>query len=124
MEAALWVVQGLVALIFAGHGYTLLFTLDRMRGRPRSAWTRAVSDQLLRAIGVLEVLAAIGLILPVLTGVLPWLTAVAAASLVVLMVLAIAFHLRRGERPNVALNAILLALAAFIAYGRLVIVPV
>ena len=95
-----------------------------MRGRPRSAWTRAVSDQLLRAIGVLEVLAAIGLILPVLTGVLPWLTPLAAASLVVLMVFAIAFHLRRGERPNIALNAILLVLAAFIAYGRLVIVPV
>jgi uncharacterized membrane protein YphA (DoxX/SURF4 family) len=124
VEAALWVVQVLVALIFAGHGYTLLFTLDRMRDRPRSAWTRAVSDQLLRTIGVLEVLAAIGLILPVLTHVLPWLTALAAASLVVLMVLAIAFHLRRSEWPNIGLNAILLALAAFIAYGRLVIVPV
>ena len=117
-------VQALVALIFAGHGYRLLFTLDRMRDRPRSAWTRAVSDQPLRVIGVLEILAAIGLILPVLTGVLPWLTALAAASLGILMVLAIAFHLRRSEWPNIALNAILLALAAFIAYGRLVIVPV
>jgi len=124
LETALWVVQVLVALIFAFHGYRLTLRLEQMRARPRSAWTRAVSGQLLRAIGILEVLAAVGLILPMLTGVLPWLTVLAAACVIVLMVLAIVFHLRRGEWPNIALNLIFLVLAAFIAYGRWVIAPV
>jgi uncharacterized membrane protein YphA (DoxX/SURF4 family) len=122
METALWVVQALVALAFAFHGYQLAFALDKMRGRV--VWPRDVSDQLLRPIGILEILAGVGLILPTLTRVLPWLTVLAAACLVVLMVLAIVFHVRRGEWFNIVLNSIFLVLAAFIAYGRWVIVPV
>jgi putative oxidoreductase len=122
METALWVVQALVALAFAFHGYQLAFALEKMRGRV--VWPRDVSDQLLRPIGILEILAAFGLILPTLTRVLPWLTVLAAACLVVLMVLAIVFHVRRGEWRNIVLNSIFLVLAAFIAYGRWVIVPV
>ncbi len=122
MEAALWVAQALVALAFAFHGYQLAFALEKMRGRV--VWPRDVSDRLLRPIGVLEILGAIGLILPTLTRVLPWLTVLAAACIVVLMVFAIVFHVRRREAPNIVLNAVFLTLAAFIAYGRWVIVPV
>src|SRR6266508_870832 len=119
METALWLTQVLAALAFAFHGYQLAFALEKMRGRV--VWPRAVSDQLLRPVGILEILAAVGLVLPTLTRVLPWLTVLAAACLVVLMVLAIAFHVRRREWPNIVLNVIFLALAVFIAYGRWVI---
>ncbi len=122
METALWVAQALAALAFAFHGYQLAFALEKMRGRV--VWPRAVSDQLLRPIGILEILAAVGLILPTLMGVLPWLTVLAAACLVLLMVLAIVFHVRRREWFNIVLNVIFMALAAFIVYGRSVIVPV
>ena len=122
MEVAVWVAQVLVALAFAFHGYQLAFALEKMRGRV--VWPRDVSNRLLRPIGILEILGALGLILPTLTRVLPWLTALAAACLAVLMVFAIVFHVRRREPFNIVLNAVFLTLAAFIAYGRWVIVPV
>ena len=68
--------------------------------------------------GVAEGLAGIGLILPALLRTLPWLTPVAAAGLVVLMLGAIVFHVRRREYPNIGLNAVLGGLAAIVAWGR------
>jgi hypothetical protein len=65
----------------------------------------------------LEVLGAIGLIVPLLTGILPWLTPLAAIGLVLTMLGAMATHLRRGENQMLAVNLVLL-LAAFVAYGR------
>jgi uncharacterized membrane protein YphA (DoxX/SURF4 family) len=122
MDTALWVAQAFVALAFAFHGYQLAFALEKMRGRV--VWPRDVSDQLLRPIGMLEILAAFGLVMPTLTRVLPWLTALAAAGIVVLMLFAIVFHIRRREWFNIALNVVFLVMSAFIAYGRWVIVPV
>jgi hypothetical protein len=78
----------------------------------------------MQVIGGLEVLGAIGLIMPGLTGVLPWLTPVAATLLAILMALAAAFHLRRsGEGANVVNNAFLFVIAALVAYGRFVVAP-
>ena len=76
-----------------------------------------------RFIGVGEILAAIGLILPALTGILPWLTPLAAVGLIILMISAVVFHIQRKEPLNIVLNMVLLALAVFIAYGRFVVVP-
>ncbi len=70
-----------------------------------------------------EVLAAIGLILPWLTHILSWLTPLAAVGLVIVMIGAIIFHIRRQEYPNIIFNLILLVMAAFVAYGRFVLVP-
>lgn len=78
----------------------------------------------MRAIGGLEILGAAGLILPAATGILPWLTATAAACIVVLMLLAAVFHARRpGEGRNIVLNLVIGLLAALVAYGRYVIAP-
>jgi hypothetical protein len=68
-------------------------------------------------------LGAIGLILPALTGILPWLTPLAGAALALVMLLAGFFHAARREYSGIAVNLVLLALAAFIAYGRLAIAP-
>jgi VIT1/CCC1 family predicted Fe2+/Mn2+ transporter len=81
-------------------------------------WVEDFSQPAVRLIGAAEVLGAIGVVLPALTGVLPWLTPLAALGLVLLMVGAALTHLRRKEYGNVAINAVLLVLAAFVAYGR------
>lgn len=121
MNIALWIAQALTALAFGQHAYLMLFRVERVR--VRMAWARDVSIPILRVVGVAEILGAIGVILPAATGVLPWLTAAAAAGLVTVVVLAIVFHARRGEWPNIAVNIVLGALALAVAYGRVVIEP-
>lgn len=74
-------------------------------------------------IGVLEVAGGVGVIAPALSHILEWLTPLAALGLTLLMVSAIVFHVVRREYPNIALNLILGLLAAFVAYGRYVLVP-
>ena len=87
------------------------------------AWVEDFSQETVRPIGTLEVLGAIGLMLPALTGILTWLTPLAAAGLVLLMIGAALTHLRRIEYRNIAVNAVLLILAAFVAYGRFFVLP-
>jgi hypothetical protein len=74
-------------------------------------------------IGLLEVLGATGLILPAVTGILPGLTPLAALGLALTMIGAMLTHLRRKELPMIAVNFVLLALAAFVVYGRYVALP-
>lgn len=121
MDIALWILQILAALAFGLHGATLVFRLAR--AREQYPWSRDVSDTTLRFVGIAELLGAAGLTLPALTGVDRWLTPVAAIGLVTVMVLAIVFHLMRRAWPNMALNLVLGALAAFVAVGRLIVVP-
>ena len=78
------------------------------------------SPNIIRGIGLLEALGAIGVVLPALTGILPWLTPVAAIGLVLTMLGAMATHLRRKEPQMLVGNLVLLSLAAFVAYGRFV----
>ena len=72
----------------------------------------------MKLIGALELLGAIGLVLPAATGTLAWLTPLAALGLLALMVLAIPVHLRRDESSMVAVNVVVALLAAFIAWQR------
>src|SRR5579884_1575006 len=78
---------------------------------------------LTRFIGVSEMLGAIGLILPALTHVLPWLTIAAAVGLALVMVCAAVFHASRREYSPVSINVVLLVLALFIVYGRWMLAP-
>lgn len=121
MEIALWIVQILLTLNFLLHGRMMLSPpASAQRGM---AYVMAIPTGFRRFIGVAEILAAIGLILPALTGVLPWLTPLAAVGLIIVMVGAAIFHILRREYPNIVFNLVLLALAAFVAYGRFVAVP-
>jgi len=123
-NVVLWVLQGLLALAFLGAGVNHILNFERMALQPRMSWVTAVGRGRLRIIGVLEVLGAIGVSLPAVTGVLAWLVPTAAAALALLMVFASVLHLRRpGEAPNVAVNAVLGALALAVAVGRTVIAP-
>jgi DoxX-like protein len=119
----LWIGQILLALGFLGAGYGHTVGFSSWSTRPGMGWLAAVGRDQMRVIGGLEIVAAVGLVVPAATGVLPWLTPVAATALAVLMVLAIAFHARRAEGQSIVLNAILGVVAALVAYGRFIIAP-
>jgi uncharacterized membrane protein len=117
-DTALWVAQVLLAIPLVAIGLTHATRRDKATGR--SSWMLAVSKPLLTTIGVLEILGAIGLVVPWATGIAPWLTPLAAIAVVALMVLAAGFHLRRpSERVNVVFNIMLGLIAGFIAWGRI-----
>ena len=117
MGIALWVIQGLLAVAFLGAG-AMKLSQPKEKLAANMAWVEDFSQPTVRLIGVLEVLGAIGVVLPALAGVLPWLTPLAAVGLVLLMIGAALTHLRRTEYGNIAVNAVLLVLAAFVVYGR------
>ena len=119
MNIALWIIQGLLALAFlmAG-GMKASQAKEKLAGQ--MPWVNDFSAGTVKVIGLLEVLGAIGLVAPMATGILPWLTPIAAGGLVLTMLGAMATHLRRGENQAIIANLVLLLLAAFVAYGRFV----
>jgi hypothetical protein len=122
MNTALWIVQGLLALAFIGAGLLkLLMPYERLS--KMMTWTHGFAPYMVRGIGLLEVLGAIGLIAPAVTGILPILVPIAAACLVLTMVGAMITHIRIGETTKIAPNIVLMLLAAFVAVGRFAVVP-
>lgn len=121
MNIVLWVLQVLMAVAFLMHGVRLIW--QREQAKTYEKWVGDVPESLAIFIGIMEILGAVGLILPALTGVLPWLTLWAAVGLVLIMLLAIGFHLTRREYRNLVFNLVLLILVAVIAYGRLILAP-
>jgi putative oxidoreductase len=112
----LWVAAAVLAVLYlmAG-GMKATQPIDKLAAQMK--WP-ADLPRLTRFVGVAEVLGAIGLILPLATGILPWLTPLAALCLVLVQVLAIGFHIMRKELQILPANLVLLALAAFVAWGR------
>lgn len=120
----LWIGQVLLAVVLLGVGYSHSLGFDQASTRPGMGWMTAVGRERMLAIGILEILGAIGLIGPAVTGILPWLTPLAAASFALLMVFAIVLHARRpGEGMNIVVNVVLGLFAALIAFGRFVVAP-
>lgn len=117
LHYGLWVAQFLLAAAFlmAGSGKA---TQPVEALAPNMPWVTAVPVALLRFIGTAEFLGALGLVLPALTRIKPMLTPLAAAGLVTIMGLAIPFHLVRGEYMGMVVNAVLGAIAFFVAWGR------
>ncbi len=120
MNIALWVVQALLALAFLMAGFMKVFRpLDQLA--KSMGWVKAVPPALVRLIGVAELTGALGLVLPALTSILPWLTLLAAVGLMIVMVCAAVFHASRREYQAIGLNFVLFLLAALVAYGRFVV---
>jgi hypothetical protein len=119
MEIAVWVVSGLLAFAFlAGGVVRLVVPAERYGEWPNQQWIRAVPRGGMVAISIAEILGAIGLIVPVLTGVAPILTPLAALGLAAIMAGAFVFHLRRKETPNLPVALVLIALLLFVAIAR------
>ena len=122
MNIALWILQGFLAIIFliAG-GIKVIKSKDELKalGGEKMNWVDSTSAISVKLIGTLEVLAAIGLILPQLTGIMPGLVPLAALGLVSTMIGAMIIHQLRGEGPKAIMPVvILLLMAAFTTYGR------
>ena len=113
----LWAAAGLLAVLYLMAGFMKASQpIEKLTGQMK--WP-ADYPRLTRFVGVSEVLGAVGLILPLATSILAWLTPLAALCLVAVQVLAIGFHLMRKEPQILPFNLVLLALAAFVAWGRL-----
>lgn len=122
MVIVLWIVQGLLALAFFLAGVMKTFMpLDRLK--KNMAWVGHVPAGLVRFIGIVEILGALGLILPKLTNIVPQLTIVAAIGFVLVMISAAVLHASLKEYSHISMNIVLLLLAAFIAVGYLAWVP-
>ena len=123
MNTAVWIVQILLALAFGAAGF-MKITQPKDKLVTNMKWVEDFSPSTIKGIGTLELLGAVGLILPALTGILPVLTPLAGVGLVLTMIGAILTHIRRGEvSARLTVNIVLLLLAAFVAYGRFVAVP-
>jgi len=118
----LWIVQGLLALFFVMTG-ALKLVRSKEQLSARMGWVEDVSQPVIRMIGFVEILGGLGLFLPSLTRILPWLTPLAAIGLVLVMVGAALTHYRRKEFSAVGMNSILLILSFLVAMGRFWITP-
>lgn len=117
MNVVLWIVAGLLAALFLGAGLSKL-TQPHEKLAASMGWVEDFSPGTVKLIGALEVLAAIGLILPAALDIVPVLVPLAAVGLVAIMIGAVATHARRKETPMIAVNLVLLALAAVVVWGR------
>lgn len=117
MNIALWIAQGLLAGLYLMSG--TMKTLQTAKAKDQFPWAKNRSDEFVRFVGISEILGALGLILPLLTGILPWLTALAALGLSLIQLLAIfTEHLPKKEYNVIPVNAVLLAMSVFITVGR------
>src|ERR671934_1928021 len=114
LNIVLWGVQGFLALFF------LAAAVPKISGRGIQQWTGFSELPRLQVvfIGFAEVLGAAGLVLPMATGVLPWLTPLAAIGLGVVVLMAAGFHLRADERLNALETGLWASIAAVVAIGR------
>jgi len=120
MGIALWILQFLLAAAFLAHGWLLLAppaSMIEQMNASLAPWFRIF-------LGYAEVLAAVGLILPGITRVLPWLVPCAAAGIMIVMISATIFHLVRGEVSSAVVTLILLVIASFVAYMRWKVMPI
>ena len=117
LNIALWAAQVLLAAAYGLFGWMKATQpLAQLSGMMK--WIPDFPPLFVRGLGVVELLGAIGLILPALTRIAPRLTFVAACCIVAHQLCAITLHLLRGEAGVLGLNVVLIALALFIAWGR------
>ncbi|MBK9206896.1 MAG: DoxX family protein [Anaerolineales bacterium] len=117
MNIALWIAQILLAGMYGMAGS--MKTMQIAKVREMMPWSKGRSDNYVRFVGTSELLGALGMILPVLTGILAWLTPVAALGLSIIQLLAIfQEHLPKKEYNVIPMNIVLLALSVFVAIGR------
>jgi putative oxidoreductase len=120
MGIVLWILQFLLAAAFLAHGWLLLAppaSLIEQINASMAPWFRIF-------LGIAEVLAAVGLTLPGITRVLPWLVPCAAVGIMIVMISATIFHLARGELSSALVTLVLLVIATFVAYMRWKIMPI
>jgi uncharacterized membrane protein YphA (DoxX/SURF4 family) len=119
MNIFLWIVAGQLALVFLVTGVMKLLRSKENLAQNGMGWTVDFSSPSVKTIGALEILAALGLILPALFDIVPVLVPLAALGLVLLMVGAAVTHARRREVRMIMVNSVVACLAAVVVWGRL-----
>ncbi|MDB5082297.1 MAG: DoxX family protein [Chloroflexi bacterium] len=122
MNIALWAVQIIIGLLFFMAGATKVSRPIPALARSMT-WVNSFSPPFVRFIGAAELLGGLGLIIPAATGILSWLTPLAAAGLTIIMLGAVVYHLRHREINIAPVTLLLSALALFVLVGRWVILP-
>jgi uncharacterized membrane protein YphA (DoxX/SURF4 family) len=119
MNLALWIVAGLLAAVFAFAGANKLFIpYDKLAKAPGGGWVNHFNPGFVKALGTVEILGAVGLIVPAALDIVPVLVPLAAVGLATIMVGAAIVTSRRHERAHAVLNLAYFALAVFVAIGR------
>ena len=117
MNIVLWICAGLLAAMFLLAG-VMKVAMPREKLLPIMQWSKTWSDAQLRALGAVEVLGAIGLILPRALNIAPVLTPLAAVGCAIVMVGATITHIRMKDYKGVGMPVVLLVLAVVVAAGR------
>ena len=117
MNIVLWICAGLLAAMFLMAG-VMKVTMPKEKLEPTMQWSKTWSRPQLQALGAVEVLGAIGLILPRALNIAPVLTPVAAVGCAVVMAGAVVTHYRMKDYPGIAMPGVLLVLAIVVAAGR------
>ena len=117
LNIGLWIVQVSLLGIYGAYGvYKTFFTA---RAKEKMRWTKGRSDNFIRFVGIAELLGAVGVAIPMLTGILPWLTPLAALGLTILQGFAIfTEHLPKKEYKFLPLNLYFVAMSIFVVWGR------
>ena len=123
MNVGFWVIQGVLALVFIMSG-SMKLTRSKEQLAGQLPWVEDFSLPQIRVIGALELLGGVGLVLPALTGMMPWLTPLAAAGMVLVMIGASLTHYRRKEYSAIGGTAALFVLALLVVMGRFWIMPI
>lgn len=118
MNILLWGLQAALAAVFLSAGLTKIAKPKEELVAPLGEWVRSFSAPGLKLLGVIEVLGAVGLIVPPLVGVAPVLSPLAAVGIIVIMVGAIVAHARDSAGSKIAMNVVLGVLAAVVVWGR------
>ena len=120
MNIALWIAQGILVALYLMAG--TMKTFQTAKAKEQFPWAKNRSDVYVRFVGASELLGALGLILPMVTGILPWLTPVAAIGLSLIQLLAIfTEHLPKKEFNIIPMNVVFLGLSVFVILGRWVL---
>lgn len=120
MNSLVWICQVLLAVAFFAHGMLFLTPPAELVEQMNASLPRWFQLFL----GVAELAAAVGLVVPGLTRILPWLVSWAAAGVMIVMISATIFHIMRGEISSAGITAVLLAMASFVAYMRWRVMPI
>jgi hypothetical protein len=119
MNLALWIAAGvLAAVLLVAATNKLVIPQEKLATFPGGGWVEDFSPGALKAISTLEILGAVGLILPAVLGIAPVLVPLAATGAALLFCGAVITRLRRGEKVTIMVDLIYFALAVFVAWGR------
>lgn len=117
MNIALWITQGLLAALFLMSGTMKTFT-PKQKLAEKMPWANDFSAGAIKFIGITQLLGALGMVLPMLTHILPILTPMAGIGLALTMLVAAVYHVRKNEAKVIGKNLLFLAMAAFVTVGR------